>query len=173
MHYFPYQPDCQRLLPAGRRLRLTNELLAGPGSETAGEERAMATQTSYDLMCRTLRSVLRDGVQGGQDGADGIRSVQFRASAALYGLLVDHPIDRWGRCRSCRRRGAVLGRTEPTLSGTHEGPALASPSRRSVSSDAARRRIVTGRRQHGYDRSERHLRVARDGSGSGTRRRSC
>lgn len=70
----------------------------------------MATQTSYDLMCRTLRSVLRDGVQGGQDGADGIRSVQFRASAALYGLLVDHPIDRWGRCRSCRRRGAVLGR---------------------------------------------------------------
>lgn len=33
----------------------------------------------------------------------------FRACAALYGLLLDHPIDEWGRCRSCRRPGLVLG----------------------------------------------------------------
>jgi hypothetical protein len=67
-------------------------------------------QVSYDLICRMLRSVLRNGVEGGPVGADGIGSIQFRASVALYGLLLDHPIDRLGRCRSCRRPGAVLGR---------------------------------------------------------------
>ncbi|MGH4014384.1 MAG: hypothetical protein ACRDSL_10765 [Pseudonocardiaceae bacterium] len=32
-----------------------------------------------------------------------------QAAAALYALLLAHPIDRRGRCRSCRRSGAVLG----------------------------------------------------------------
>ncbi|MGH3899858.1 MAG: hypothetical protein ACRDTA_16755 [Pseudonocardiaceae bacterium] len=67
-------------------------------------------QTSYDLMCRVVRGVLRDGVQDGPDAEGGIGSIQFRASATLYELLLDHPIDRRGRCRSCRRTGAVLGR---------------------------------------------------------------
>lgn len=66
-------------------------------------------QTSYDLMCQTLREVLLAAVQAGPDAADGIVSVQFRACAALYGLLLDHPVDEPGRCRSCRRPDALLG----------------------------------------------------------------
>jgi hypothetical protein len=31
-----------------------------------------------------------------------------RVSAVLYLLLLDHPIDRRGRCRSCRRPGARI-----------------------------------------------------------------
>ncbi|MGH3928390.1 MAG: hypothetical protein ACRDTF_00255 [Pseudonocardiaceae bacterium] len=34
----------------------------------------------------------------------------WRACAALYSLVEGHPVDRRGRCRSCRRPGAVLGR---------------------------------------------------------------
>jgi len=71
-------------------------------------------QISYDLMCRVLRRVLRDAVQGdavqvGSGAAGGIGTVECRAVAALYLLLVDHPIDQRGRCRSCRRLGAVFG----------------------------------------------------------------
>lgn len=67
-------------------------------------------QTSYDLLCRLLRKVLADDVQTGCDAAGGIGSVQFRVSAALYALLLAHPLDREGRCRSCRGPGVVLGR---------------------------------------------------------------
>ncbi len=67
-------------------------------------------QTSYDLLCRLQRKVLVDGVQAGRDAAGGIGSVQFRASATLYALLRAHPLDREGRCRSCRGPGAVFGR---------------------------------------------------------------
>jgi hypothetical protein len=66
---------------------------------------ASVHQTSYDLMCR----VLRDAVQAGPGAAGGIGIVEWRAVAALYLLLVDHPIDQRGRCRSCRRLGAVFG----------------------------------------------------------------
>jgi hypothetical protein len=66
-------------------------------------------QTSYDLMCRVLHRVLRDAVQAGPGAAGGIGTVEGRAVAALYLLLVDHPIDQRGRCRSCRRLGAVFG----------------------------------------------------------------
>jgi len=34
----------------------------------------------------------------------------WRASAALYALLGAHPVDRRGRCRSCRGLRALLGR---------------------------------------------------------------
>ncbi len=66
-------------------------------------------QTSYDLMCRVLRGVLRDVVQAGPGAAGGIGSVECQAVATLYMLLMDHPIDQRGRCRSCRRPGAVFG----------------------------------------------------------------
>jgi hypothetical protein len=67
-------------------------------------------QTSYDLLCRLLRKVLVDGVQAGCGADNGIGSVQFRACAALYALLMAHPLDQEGRCRSCHRPGAVFGR---------------------------------------------------------------
>lgn len=64
-------------------------------------------ETSYRLLCEVLRRVLVEAVESGP-GAVG--SVPHRAMAALYGLLLNHPVDRRGRCRSCRRPGAVLGR---------------------------------------------------------------
>lgn len=66
-------------------------------------------QTSHDLMCQLLRKVLVDGVQAGRGAVSGIGSVPFGACATVYGLLLDHSIDRRGRCRSCRRPGAVFG----------------------------------------------------------------
>jgi hypothetical protein len=56
-----------------------------------------------------LRAALRAAVQSGPGGAGGIDSIQHRACAALYALVMAHPVDRRGRCRSCRRPGAVLG----------------------------------------------------------------
>ncbi|MGH3886402.1 MAG: hypothetical protein ACRDSZ_07500 [Pseudonocardiaceae bacterium] len=67
-------------------------------------------ETSYDVLCRLLRKVLVDGVRAGRGAVGGIGSVQFRVSAALYALLLAHPLDEQGRCRSCRRPGAVFGR---------------------------------------------------------------
>ncbi|MGH3772551.1 MAG: hypothetical protein ACRDRW_14340 [Pseudonocardiaceae bacterium] len=63
-------------------------------------------RTSQDPLCQMLGKVLVDGVRG---GAVGVGSVAFRACVALFGLLVDHPVDQWGRCRSCRRPGSVFG----------------------------------------------------------------
>ncbi|MGH3987302.1 MAG: hypothetical protein ACRDTZ_08285 [Pseudonocardiaceae bacterium] len=67
-----------------------------------------APEASYAWLCERLRGVLVDTVLAGH-GAEGIGSVPSQASAALYALLRGHPVDRWGRCRSCRRPGAVLG----------------------------------------------------------------
>jgi hypothetical protein len=52
---------------------------------------------------------LREALHSVLIAADGIDSIQFRACAALYALLIAHPVDQRGRCRSCRRPGAVLG----------------------------------------------------------------
>jgi hypothetical protein len=62
-------------------------------------------RTSRDPLCQMLRKVLVDGAQAGR----GIGSVECRAVLTLYSLLPDHPVDRWGRCRSCRRPGSVFG----------------------------------------------------------------
>jgi hypothetical protein len=62
-----------------------------------------------DPLLEALRRVLAAGAQSGSGAGEGIDSVQYRAGAALYSLLVDHPVDRRGRCRSCRRPGTVLG----------------------------------------------------------------
>jgi hypothetical protein len=67
-------------------------------------------QAIYDVMYTALRQVLREGVQASPGAAEGLDSLFCRVSGALYALLMAHPIDRHGRCRSCRRPGSVLGR---------------------------------------------------------------
>lgn len=65
-------------------------------------------QASYEVMCEVLRGVLVVSVQAGP-GPGGTGSIRCRVSGALYALLMAHPIDYQGRCRSCRRPGAVFG----------------------------------------------------------------
>ncbi|MGH3767918.1 MAG: hypothetical protein ACRDS0_20240 [Pseudonocardiaceae bacterium] len=62
-------------------------------------------QTSHQLVC----DALRQAVAAGPGAASGIDSIRYRAAAVLYTLLLDHPLDRRGRCRSCRRSGAMIG----------------------------------------------------------------
>lgn len=66
-------------------------------------------RASYDFMCTVLRRTLADGVRAGIGAEDGIGSLRCRVSGALYALLLAHPVDHRGRCRSCRRPGAVFG----------------------------------------------------------------
>lgn len=68
--------------------------------------RRAADRVSYRLSCQLLRGVLRELVAAGAIG-----SVACRTAAALYALLLEHPIDQRGRCWSCGRAAAVvLGR---------------------------------------------------------------
>ncbi len=67
-----------------------------------------AHETSYALLREALRGAVLTAVESGSDG--GIGSVPCRATAALHALLGDHPIDRRGRCRSCRSRRLWLVR---------------------------------------------------------------
>jgi hypothetical protein len=67
-----------------------------------------ANQMSYRLICHMLRGVLRDHAESGE-----VDSPECRAVAALYTLLLTHPIDRRGRCLSCRRAGMVFRRRRP------------------------------------------------------------
>ncbi|MGH4025738.1 MAG: hypothetical protein ACRDRV_14275 [Pseudonocardiaceae bacterium] len=66
-------------------------------------------QTSYELACEVLGGALRSAVRDGGVDRGMVGSVHCRAAAALYVLLVGHPVDRRGRCLSCRRPGAVFG----------------------------------------------------------------
>ncbi|MGH3886294.1 MAG: hypothetical protein ACRDSZ_06955 [Pseudonocardiaceae bacterium] len=67
-------------------------------------------QTSYRLVCDVLRGALHQTTaQAGPGAVEGVGSIVYRGSAVLYLLLLDHPIDRRGRCRSCRGPGAVIG----------------------------------------------------------------
>ncbi len=66
--------------------------------------RSSVRQTSHALLGETLRDALRTGGRGTEVGT------AWRASAALYALLGDHPIDHRGRCRSCRRPDTRIGR---------------------------------------------------------------
>lgn len=62
-------------------------------------------QTSYRLVC----DALRETVHAGPGATKGGGSIRYRASAVLYLLLLDHPIDRRGRCRSCRGPSGMIG----------------------------------------------------------------
>ncbi len=66
-------------------------------------------QTSHRLVCDALREVLRQTPQAGPGVAGKVDSIRYRACAVLYTLLLDHSLDHRGRCRSCRRSGAVIG----------------------------------------------------------------
>jgi hypothetical protein len=66
-------------------------------------------QTSHRLVCDALREVLRQTPQAGPGVAGEIDSIRYRACAVLYSLLLDHPLDQRGRCRCCRRSGAMIG----------------------------------------------------------------
>lgn len=57
-------------------------------------------QTEHGLLCEALREFLVGEVASsrGPGGCGG-------AGAALYSLLTGHPVDRRGRCRSCRDSG--------------------------------------------------------------------
>lgn len=66
-------------------------------------------QINHRLMYVTLREFLLKATRTRSDAPEGIGSVGCRASAVLYALLIDHHIDRRGRCRSCRWSGAVIG----------------------------------------------------------------
>jgi hypothetical protein len=66
-------------------------------------------QTDYEFMCKVLCGVLADGVRAGLGAEEGIGSLRCRVSGALYALLLTHPVDERGRCRSCRPPGAVFG----------------------------------------------------------------
>jgi hypothetical protein len=66
-------------------------------------------QTSYGWLCDALRGAAR-----GEASGPGIDAIGCRATGALNALLAAHPVDRRGRCRSCRRPGALLGRGRRT-----------------------------------------------------------
>lgn len=65
-------------------------------------------QTSHRLVSEALGDELRQAVQAGPSTVDPADSIRYRVSAVLYLLLRDHCIDRRGRCRSCRRPGALI-----------------------------------------------------------------
>lgn len=71
-------------------------------------------QATHRLMREALCSDLRDAVEAGSLDGGETSSIRCRACAVLYMLLCDHPVDRRGRCRSCRRTGAMLGRRRRT-----------------------------------------------------------
>lgn len=56
-----------------------------------------------------LRGALLAAVRPGPGAQEEIDSILHRAGATLYSLMADHPVNQRGRCRSCRRPGAVLG----------------------------------------------------------------
>ena len=66
-------------------------------------------QTSHELLREALRGGLAAAVGSGRGDGE-IGSIPCRASAALYALLGDHPVDQRGRCRSCRSLRELLGR---------------------------------------------------------------
>lgn len=61
-------------------------------------------QASHSLLQAVLRDALLDMV-GSAHGLQGIGRVGLGACAGLYSLLAAHPVDRQGRCRSCRSPG--------------------------------------------------------------------
>lgn len=72
---------------------------------THSDETLTAMKTAGEALCGVLRAAIEES----PDAAQGIGSVQDRAVAALYFVLLDHPVDQHGRCRSCRRPGATFG----------------------------------------------------------------
>lgn len=89
----------------GRRPRATRPELDDDGVTPVTKASGTVDQTGHRLLCDTLR----EAVRAGPGAADRISSIRYRALVVLYTLLLDHPIDRRGRCRSCRLPGALIG----------------------------------------------------------------
>jgi hypothetical protein len=66
-------------------------------------------QTTHKLLRQELRGVLLAALES-PSVASVIGSTGCRACAALYALLLEHPVDERGRCRLCRRLDSVVGR---------------------------------------------------------------
>jgi hypothetical protein len=66
-------------------------------------------QISHRLMRNALRGFLLQALRARPGAVEGISSIGCQASAALYTLLLDHPLDRRGRCPSYRCSGATIG----------------------------------------------------------------
>lgn len=81
-----------------------------PSTSEATTSAPSAHQTSYGWLREALRGAARAEVATGP----GIGTIGCRATAALDALLAAHPVDRRGRCRSCRRPGALWGRGRQT-----------------------------------------------------------
>ncbi|MGH3830072.1 MAG: hypothetical protein ACRDRS_06400 [Pseudonocardiaceae bacterium] len=62
---------------------------------------------SYTFLCTMLRGVLSEGLHAGLGTEEGLGSPRCRFSGALYALLLEHPIDQRGCCRTCP--GGVFG----------------------------------------------------------------
>jgi hypothetical protein len=63
-------------------------------------------QLTYGWLREVLGSTVRVATESEPDSeAD---SVGYRASAALDALLAAHPVDKRGRCGSCRQPGAIF-----------------------------------------------------------------
>lgn len=71
---------------------------------------SLITRTSYSRICQALRGFLVDAVES-KDHAT-VNTIAFQASATLYSLLLDHPINEKGRCRSCPRSTTGFGRRQ-------------------------------------------------------------
>jgi hypothetical protein len=110
MAYYRNVPGCVRRQDAGGpTVRLGREggaLPAGhpPCADLGGAEVMAVTstgptvdQTSHRLVFEALRRTVREGPGAPDSGG----SIRYRASALLYLLLLGHPIDERGRCRSC------------------------------------------------------------------------
>ena len=64
-------------------------------------------QTRHRLVCEALRETMR----AGPGALERVGSIRYRASAVLYLLLLEHPIDGRGRCHFCP--GVVIGLRPP------------------------------------------------------------
>jgi hypothetical protein len=64
-------------------------------------------QTAHAMVRRQVRDALLDAAECA--GPGGFGSVTFRAAAGLYALLLEHAVDRRGRCWLCRQPGSRVG----------------------------------------------------------------
>jgi hypothetical protein len=93
-------------IPADRTGNQTDERRKTMTMPAAADHASLSVhQTSHGQLSGVLRVAARVAVESESE----VGSIGCRASAALYSLLAAHPVDRRGRCRSCRGPG-WLGR---------------------------------------------------------------
>lgn len=60
-------------------------------------------QASYQRLRDVLHNAVTHAAHTSSDARDGVGSLGWRMVGALDSLLAAHPVDRRGRCQSCRR----------------------------------------------------------------------